>query len=808
MRIWWVSLLAVLLGCQVEKLQPEKVAMGLGRLTVRNAALLTDFISRDDRCGFKSARVLGRPLVQGQQGQPGAVTWTVEDCTLDFGELNEQGSDCQGNKTLAAGRAVVSATRRVRGTLTGDLNNPVVPDSADSVHMSLDVVLEHFIVRSSASTGALTNESGSIHFEAEPHLALSRTQGVCSVPTRDLKLSNIRYQNAAVVIDSGDRVFPVTVPSSDFSAQVGKWKDKENSIEGQLTVWETAVTLPIASDQSGLDPDYAPAAHLAAFSCNEDLALPVTYTCPSLNTQLAQGAARLTVGLFGGLASLTDADGRCGFSSPSTLATARLTGVTGGQGKAVFTLSAGGCILDFPMRQARSTDCNGKTGYVQGRAVVKGTKTISGVLTGNPSGPVIPTSRDAAEFALEAVFTDFTLSDSTNGATLTAASGSLSGAVLPRLAINTQTALCSLQTNVAEFRNLAWKDASLRMNVGAASFQVDASSSNLDAQSGNKGDRTNYLSGVIISDGQPVALPSAGALPLLEPQYTQAAFESAFLCGTMALAQSDAECAFDNVLAVNTARLLVQNVGAVATLINRSTQCGFEDFGVKTNPYRVEGTTGGPGLLAWKVSGCRVGQMDPSLLSQDCQASRKYTSGYAMVDAERVVTGERDTRLAIFESVIPRTPDAVTITLADTMVTDFSAYTLSAGSTAPSARLILHSGRLSAKVVPILGERISKPAVYDVPTPVATLAMVHLVNASGTLEVGGLRFPVTVTDALIDAQSGSLRGRSNVISGRVQLPSSTVTLPSGTALDPSFQQAAFDASYACTPDLKATVPPN
>ena len=133
--------------------------------------------------------------------------------------------------------------------------------------------------------------------------------------------------------------------------------------------------------------------------------------------------------------------------------------------------------------------------------------------------------------------------------------------------------------------------------------------------------------------------------------------------------------------------------------------------------------------------------------------------------------------------------------------------TIAAGSTAPTGRLIIHSGTLSAVVKPVLGERLSALGTFDVPTPVSSISEVKLTNAKVTLESGAKRFNFTIPTANLKAFNGSFKGSTNFLEGSIQLDDAMVTLPS-MPLNPDFSQAALDSSYACTMDLKSVVPPN
>jgi hypothetical protein len=271
--------------------------------------------------------------------------------------------------------------------------------------------------------------------------------------------------------------------------------------------------------------------------------------------------------------------------------------------------------------------------------------------------------------------------------------------------------------------------------------------------------------------------------------------------------QSDAECSFEDVLAKNVARLVVQTAGAVASMVNRDTSCGFDSTLNKLAPVEVVGEAGQLGSMKWAVNGCALRPSGNAVIDQGCTGGRRYASGRASVTGTRKVVGERETKLLVVASIIPRTRDAVTLDLTGVELTDFAAWSVAGGMSAPAGKLTIHSGTLLTYMKPILGELASDPGHFEIPTPVATFERVTLTGARATLESGAKRFTLELPEVTLAAQAGSFKGRSNGVSGRVKLGASVIDVPE-LPLDPTFMQAAFDASYACTADLRAVVPPN
>ena len=175
--------------------------------------------------------------------------------------------------------------------------------------------------------------------------------------------------------------------------------------------------------------------------------------------------------------------------------------------------------------------------------------------------------------------------------------------------------------------------------------------------------------------------------------------------------------------------------------------------------------------------------------------------------ATRKVTGQREKVLSVIDSISPRSRDAVTINLGPVSLEGLVTYSIVGAGAQPAGKLTLQRGTLSAVVKPVMGERASKPGVFDISTPVSSLTDVVLTNAEVTLEAQGKRFNVAVPSARLSAFNGSYNGSSNALQGAVTVGGTVVTLPPGFKLDPAFEQATFDTNYLCTDDLKGVVTP-
>ncbi|RMG14907.1 MAG: hypothetical protein D6729_13045 [Deltaproteobacteria bacterium] len=794
----------VLGGCQCERFFPEKVGSGIARLTVRNVAVATKIIASDTECGFEAPDVKEAFLVDGRVGETGTVTWEIDDCTLDFGEVHTVFTDCNGIELRAGGTVTLSGTKSVTGLLTGELENPVIPQSPDAVHMELSMAAHDFVVEMSNKDTSLRIIEGNLSWNAEPHLGVADSSGVCSIVTSDLSLSSIGWKGGRVFVTTASSAFEADVVSSDIAAQIGRWGDHENWIDGRITVWDSSVEVPNGSDEfKGLDDAYDPATHLASFACTEDLRQPLSYECEPLTPKLAEGTARLGVKLFGRLASVLDDDARCGFANPDVLAEATLNGAVGEVGSATFTVTD--CPLDFGGLVAVKEDCLGHIDYLSGSAVASGTKTVTGLLTGDPEVPVIPLSQYPGSATVRFEVSGLTLSDNATSRTLTV-NGALSGTVATETAIDTQLGVCAYKTPHAAFDDIAIENSDVVLGTELGRFNLKVGTSQLDAQNGKKGMRENYLSGFVVMDGQRIDLPLPGKEPVLDPDYDPAAFEESYACDPrFEKVTAPEDCDFRSTLARGVARLLMQTAGSLGALINADDACGFESTGVLTNPIDVQGDPPQMGSVTWQTQGCVMESATEALVSSECTGGYTHWQGRATFDARRTVRGERVNRLGFIAAVIPRAHDAVDLFLDSVSLEGFSTWYVAPGEIAPEARLEFHSGTLSAILHPITGENANDPGVYDIPTPVLWFEDVRLQNADATLYAGGKTFRLALDSAQASGQNGSFGGRTNEVTATIEIDGTVYDL--GTLpLKESYDQAAFDATYDCDPSLVAPVP--
>jgi hypothetical protein len=790
-------------ACQLERLFPKDVANGAARLTVLNAGVLAKLIQDDTGCGFSSEAGINTYTVDGETGGIGVVTWTIDDCVIDFGKPRVISTDCNDVTRTVGGKVTVSARRTVKGVLTGDPTTPVVPLTNDAATMQYVAQLDGFSVVQSSSPNQATMHQGQLTFDAEIHLAVTASQGVCAFDTAEVTLRDVTVTDAVYTITSADRVFEVDVPTMKVNAQLGEWQGTENFIAGTATVWDTVVD--VGADPV-LDPAYDREEFRASYACRDDLQLPQSYECPDLSETLANGATRLLLNDVGNVMQAVVNDTTCGFASPAVLASARVSGAVGYDGGDALYTIAEPCVIDVPVATVLSSDCQGDQVTGLGKATVTGSMRQRGRLTGDASQPVIPTSRDAVEIIFDISFAGWSVSGA-GGQTFIATSGGVTGQMKPRLAKDSATGACSLPTPVVEFPELVIKPgtAGFLVNNGL-SIGVAFQQGSISAQVGDKDGHENHLAGdvvVDVLDARGLAVDVSGPL---DPSYDHDDALASFACTpNLVLPASDEDCSFDPVIAANAARLTIQAAGTLASMINADDACGFEDtLGVLLFPSEVVGDTGDLGSMSWDITDCAINHPGVDVLATDCSGGATFVEGNAsFVNVGRTVRGERNALFFLVDSVIPRDRNAVDLDLRTVELNEFATYAIAGDSDEPDGVLVIHRGTLSAVVQPALGNRRDEPDTFDVPTPVARLSSVRL-TATASLYAQGKTFHFEVNNAELLATNGPFLGAENTLSGTMVVNSKAYDLGS-LALNPAYSATAFDDAYTCTENLAGPV---
>lgn len=788
------AIVVVAAGCP--ECAPDRVAVGVSQLTIRNVGAMVSLVNADTTCGFESDAVKGAAVIDGAIGSEGKLTLTVTDCVIDLGASPvEVSADCSGNSTTATGKVTISATQEIGGVLTGDAENPVVPGGPDAVTITItSATFENFEVKSSSSDSFLTMIEGSIGATVKPRLAVSASTGACAVATPNVSFTSVAYGESTLHVTSPDNSFDVGVAGSNLTAQNGKGGDgTENELSGDITVFNSAQTLAAQP----LDPEFNADEFATGYACTDDIASPESFECVDLTPRLADGAARLTIKMIGTVASLADADAACGFSSEAVQAAGVIDGTPGGEGS--LTLTIADCEIAFAELTSLEEDCNGDATTVEGTVTVSGTKTVSGRFTGNPASPIVPIADQPAALALTIVVNGFSVGSTADENKLLANTGTLAGTVRPKVFIGADTGVCSVSSPNAGFDDVTWADADLLVTSASGSFALAVDSASLEAANGTSSSGINELDGNVTIDGAAFDVPSDEAG--LNPEFDQATVDASFACDeNLTDPISDAcEGTLSATIAGGIGALTARTFGTVVSLVDANSTCGFSSIPVAVvNADFGGGAVGDDDVTATFTIGtaCEIALPPEGLVvATDCLGNTTTVSGTVAVTGTKTVVGWRTGDVA--EPIVPNTNKPATFNLTMTFGGD-GTQPFTVTSSTSTASLTVRSGSLSGTLQPRTALDLATGAC-SIATPNTTFTDLAWDNATVTLTSDGNAFTETIEASDISAQNGDDGDTdglaTNTIDGSITIGIAPTTLAG--PLDPEFDQALFDTTYIC-----------
>lgn len=780
--------LAALTACP--ECAPEAVGEGVARLTVRNVGAMLTLLNADDSCGFQSPAVLSSPVIDGEAGGPGTVTFTVNDCTIDLGS-SESGTliaeDCNGVTRRGSGRFTASATRTIAGTLTGDPQNPVVPAAPDALTIRItESSFDDFEVIKSDSEDKLRIIAGSLTAVAKPLLAAAESSGACAIATPNVDFSQIRYGESAVFVTTDTQDFDADVAASDITATNGRIGNEENTISGTMTVFDEEVDV---QGDTVLDEDYERGVFEDSYACLEDIAQPTSFECTTFEERLGDGAARLGLQAIGALAGVLDDNTACGFSSLAALQSARLAGAPGGEG--TLTITVNDCALDFGAADGPlvtlPADCTGESTTLAGRAVVSGTKVVVGHVTGDPRNPIIPLSAQPVTLTISAEVAGLRVGSTADDTFVIVQSGLLEGAVRPKLFVGADTGVCSVSSPNADFADVAFTNAAFVISSGAGSFDVLVENAALTATNGLTATGENLLAGTVRINGADVAVPNDARG--LDPAYEREAFAATYECNEdFAQPLSDTcEDAARVTIGTGVAALTMPTLGAVVSLVDADAACGFSSATVAAGSVIRAGE--GDTVVATftlPAAGCALAFPADTLILTDCLGNTTTVGGEVRVTGTKTITGIATGDPAA--PILPSSADAVRYDL------DITFRELAVEQSAQLSSLLIHSGALSAVVEPRLA-LVPATQTCTFATPALTFTDVVWNDAAVALVTAAQTVEVLIDTSSLDAQSGTGLEKSNTLSGSVTVLGDALALDG--PLDPAFDAEAFASTWDC-----------
>lgn len=570
-----------------------EVTSGIARLSAQHVSMITGELSK--RFKEKGVKVDIEKATDADEFGKGTVTKTIEDIDISYPREEVINKDCLGVTATWQGTVrVIKATQTIYGRLTGNEENPVIPDP-NMVKMSIRVAPRNLRIKFSNKEASIELQSGELKFDAYPRLAQAQKgnlKGLRVIPTSNARFEHVQMINIKGMLFSEKVTMPFDISNSDYLVQIGEGEQgEENKIKGSMTAFGNWRTVP--HDNNDLMPDYDKNVFKQSYDCKEELAGVVSYNKVLLEEKMGPGMAALTTLTMGKIAGQLADNYECGMSSPAFLKTTTLNGSTGTPGSASARLPAE-CVITFNQHRTEP-DCFGIAYEINGEAkIIDASRNLKGELLLTPvkfvdavqkyenklaandvagaldikPEAVLPLTRQPAEIALTADISKITLkeiclnsgsvshaahcSKNTNyqPVEFSLAGGQVSAKLKPFMARGTDPNDRSY--GMCAVRNIPITEAELSVNGVRAVIKKSGNQLAMRAQgvyralSGYIDNRENELSGDIAIGKVSVPFRAEGVSYLpLKPDYNRALFVDSFQScniGKFTLPQKDDDC--------------------------------------------------------------------------------------------------------------------------------------------------------------------------------------------------------------------------------------------------------------------------
>lgn len=523
---------------------------GAARFGIAVLGGIAELINNDTTCGFESPAVKTSAQTTGTLGRPGgAALFTAggaTPCRFSWTMPTQIDSDCNGKRTMVQGTVNVRATKRLEGWLTGDENEPIVPDRRDPVAIELELDLQDFTMFNDGTASNLIVRSGRLRGTLKPRAAIAVDREACAIGTPVVTFENVAWQDAT--ISASDQAnLEIQVSSAALTAQSGAKDSIENTLSGTIVVDGQTLTVPFNPSAGGLDPNYDRGVFDRSYqSCNPNLRVAVQESDCDLKPKLAKEAARALIFAGATMTSMVVKDADCGFSDSGVQENpVRVTGDDGDFGSMDFAINncriqrgstsandAAGNVYDNAQRI--SQDCRSRGLYAKGRITVAAREHVEGRRDSIWFTDVIyPLNPSSVTIYLDSVlveeFTVFTRDPNLSPLSkVTIHSGNLTGTVYPKTGEDQdERGYYTIATPVAALESLTLSNGEITLiDEEGKNFKLSIATSELDAYNGMYNNDGNRIAGSITVDGQSFTV----ARESLEASYNQADFDQRYAC--------------------------------------------------------------------------------------------------------------------------------------------------------------------------------------------------------------------------------------------------------------------------------------
>jgi len=522
---------------------------------------------------------------------------------------------------------------------------------------------------------------------------------------------------------------------------------------------------------------------------------------------VANGIARLSVNNMGNLLralnhssvyDLPETDKRleCNFRSLELTDQTTITNEAHGKGHVQRRFQE--CVYDFGkgLKIDIPSLCGKQTATLFGKVVVSGTRTMSGILTGNHQTPVIPSGDAGIQFAFEKVhFHNFRVESSGIDKAMTIASGSAAFEITVHLAKSQSNGMCEIPlpnltlSNIQYSKGAGASETIVRLPGPFGEFSASIDNSDFDAQVGVYQGQVNHMEGDITIWGKTVRVP--GSDPGLNPSFSVNAYQESLECTPDLYAPVEDSCPFEPNLAEGVSRLTMRNLGNLILAASQSTfeharpECKLGSF--ETLPTEEYPLGNNQVELVWKFKDCDFE------FKNHPGAEKTHLNGRVRLSGERRIKGFH----LKGNNKNPVIPGKGGVRFSFSRI-EFDNYAVKTQDSDKSLKIA--KGSMSFDAIVHLAKSKSMN-VCSTPLPNLTLDNIKYAPSDLTLETQFGDINLAISDSLLFAQVYRHMDVENRIEGHVNIFGEKFTIAKNSKLDPQYETSDFDKALKSTEDL-------
>lgn len=535
-------------------------------------------------------------------------------------------------------------------------------------------------------------------------------------------------------------------------------------------------------------------------------------SCSEMNypEQVASGVARLSVnnfarlvGAINNVASVTKSS-ECIFS-PSAPFAGKTTIERGENGLGKVSFHFAQCEFDFGTGTTINLpgSCSDQKVTYFGKVTVSGSRTISGLLTGNAEHPVIPSGNDGIDFKFTSVeFENYKVESSDLDKSMTILRGSAAFDAKVHLAKDQKSKFCAVALPNLTLSHIKYspepgsEDTVVKLNGPRGDFEAVINSSDFNAQIGVHGEVSNSLDGVMTIWGKQIAIPTDGNQ--LKPGFTAQSYNDSLACIENLKTPTEV-CAYEPELALPIARLTVSNLGSLLRELveagraskNGNPSCSLSSF--NHSPSETNKIDENSSEVIWNFDGC-VYEFGSN------SDEKSPFSGTVTLSGRKSIHG-RPTDSLLFP-VMPQTNE-IKIHFTEVIFDNFRVNS----SKAPA--VLTQSGSLSFDLVAHLGtQKLGDKEIPWLPLLNLTFSNIHHIGENNlviSLQPGEKEnnfklpqhgdFHFTVQDSDLQAQVGKFKDKENQLSGKIKMFGQWIDFGAKEQLDPEYDASKWSQSW-------------